>query len=381
MTRAARTTAWWTVPPGRQASYLVGADPELLGIALDPLPPSAPAVVRFRPATGAPLNDQVAVILDELERAAVATFPRWLPGAERLDGPGRLGTHAVRELAKRAAARTPDFGPLLADLAEHGLRVRAGEPLDHHTTRRSHLPAEVRAAGLARIIANAYGRDSAALLIEVPPDLSPADEQSLVAAAEWLAGRGDLTVWLAGAPLNVVDRVRLITITLPARLTQLVAEAELAAGSGGEPASGGAPLAESAPVLSYPPMSGVPRQDSAAEQALERALAPHEWANGRRWNHTYERHLLSKPYRLDLFWPAEGLVVEVDGEDHRRPLKFADDRRRDVELQLLGHDVLRFTNEQVLADVQIVVVRIRQLLDQRRAAQPNQMEMKQHVPQ
>src|SRR5256885_16649158 len=65
-------------------------------------------------------------------------------------------------------------------------------------------------------------------------------------------------------------------------------------------------------------------------------------------------------------WPAEGLVVEVDGPDHRERLKFADDRRRDVQLHLRGHVVLRFTNEQVLADVETVVRKIEQLLSQRR---------------
>jgi hypothetical protein len=40
--------------------------------------------------------------------------------------------------------------------------------------------------------------------------------------------------------------------------------------------------------------------DSAAEQALERALAPHEWACGRCWNEVLERHVLGKAYRLDL---------------------------------------------------------------------------------
>jgi very-short-patch-repair endonuclease len=126
--------------------------------------------------------------------------------------------------------------------------------------------------------------------------------------------------------------------------------------------------ADAGPILTYPPLSGVPRPDSPAERALERALARHEWARGRRWNHTFEWHVLGRPYRLDLFWPTEGLVVELDGRDHRGSLKFADDRRRDAQLQVLGHDVLRFTNEQVLSEITIVLLRIEQLLRQRRAA-------------
>jgi very-short-patch-repair endonuclease len=361
MTRAAEVSAqWWTAPPEHRVSYLVGADPELLRIALDPLPPHAPAVVQFRPATVGPLGDQVTILLDELDRAAAALFPRWLPGAEQLDDPHGLSAPAVRALATRSAARSHTFGPFLADLADRSLSGL--------TSGRGRFPPEVRAAGLARVIADAYGRQSTALLIELPDGLSPADERALTASAEWLAHHGRLTVWLAGAPLRVVDRLQTVAVTLPVHLTRLVDEADRAARAGrGAGAAEASHPTPDGPVFRYPPMSGLPRADSPAEQALERALAPHEWARGRQWNHTDEWHVLGKPYRLDLFWAAEGLVVEVDGPDHRGRLKFADDRRRDVHLQLLGHDVLRFTNEQVLSDVYATIRKIQQALSRRRA--------------
>jgi very-short-patch-repair endonuclease len=371
MTDGAGSVAdWWTLPPTGQVSYLAGADPELLAITLDPLPAAAPAVVQFRPAAGAALGDPVQVLLDELDRAALALFPGWLPGGERLAGPQGLGVPAVRALAARSAARSRDFGPFLADLAERGLRHRAGEPLRHHPAGRWRFPAEVRAAGLVRVIALAYGRTSAAMLVAVPEGLSGPDEATLVAAAEWLAYHGRLSVWLAGAALRAVDRVRSVAVRPPV-------DADAAPPHVG---AGTAPR-DPRPVFSYPPVSGVPRADSAAEQALERALARHEWAKGRRWNHTYDWHLLGKPYRLDLFWASERLVVEVDGPDHRGRLKYADDRIRDTRLQVHGHHVLRFTNEQVLADVEGVVAQIRQLLCRRRAEQPHHTEMGHHVEQ
>ena len=379
---------WWSVPPLRQVSYLVGADPELLGLALDPLPDDAPAVVQLHPAANGRLGDYVDAFIVGLDKVAIALFPRWLPGAERLDRSGTLGGAAVRALAVQAATQSSAFGPFLIDLAERGLSNRAA--------RRSRFPAEVQAAGLARVLADAYGRHSTVLLIDVPEGLSPASERVLVAAAEWLAHNGRFTVWLAGKPLQVVDRIRSVVITLPTHLRQLAVEAELSVEVTGMRASSDVPEppepdeTPSDPVdreavdvvaLTYPPVSGSPRQDSAAEQALERGLAPHEWAQGRRWNNTYEWHILGRPYRLDLFWPDGGLVVEVDGPEHRGRLKYADDRLRDVNLQLCGYDVLRFTNEQVLWDVQAVVTKIEQLLNRRRAAGALNMEMAHHAEQ
>ncbi|MEU5909330.1 DUF559 domain-containing protein [Micromonospora sp. NPDC047527] len=342
---------WWAASAPRRVSHLPGVDPELLRVALDPLPPEAPALVHYRPVVVGPLGDLVSTLLDQLDSVAVAMFPSWLPGADGFDGQGTLSVAAARSLAARTAVRSRHFGPFLTDLAERSTRG-SRRPGD-----RFRFPAEVRAAGLARVIAEAYGRKECVLLVTVP-ELGPDAERTLVAAAEWLVRHGDFTVWLAGAGMHHTDRVRSVPVTVPARFV------DLANATGQVPDMVGPP--EPA-LLAWPPIAGVPRGDSAAEQALERALTPHLWARGRRWNQTYEPHPLGEPYRLDLFWPAEGLAVEVDGPEHRGRIAFANDRRRDVRLQLLGLSVLRFTNEQVLSDVPAVVDGIRRLLARRRA--------------
>ncbi|MGC4747432.1 endonuclease domain-containing protein [Micromonospora sp. DT201] len=343
--------AWWATPPTRRVSHLPGVDPELLRVALDPLPPAAPAIVHFRPTLIGPLGDLVDALLDQLDVAALAMFPRWLAGADRLERDGTLGVAAVRALAARTAARSRHFGPFLADLAERGLRG------PRRPAGRYRFAPGVRAAGLARVIAEAYEREGCVLLIALP-DLGADAERTLVAAAEWLVRHGGFTVWLAGGPLRHADRVRSVPVLVPARFAELASTNERIPATAAEPES---------TVLAWPPIAGVPRGDSAAEQALERALAPHDWARGRRWNQTYEWHVLGAAYRLDLFWPVVGLAVEVDGPEHRGRIAFAHDRRRDVQLQLLGLDVLRFTNEQVLSDALAVVDGIRRLLARRRA--------------
>ncbi|MEU4781317.1 DUF559 domain-containing protein [Micromonospora sp. NPDC023633] len=349
MASGAPSGNWWAALPPRQVSHLPDIDAELLHVGLDPVPVAAPVVVRYHVPDHSGFTDLLAAVLDELDHAALQMFPRWLPGAERLDGAGALGAAAVRSLASRAAARSAHFGPFLADLAERALDGK-------DRRRRPRFPAEVRAAGLARVIADAYERDGCVLLVGLTDELTTDGERALVAAAEWLVRHGRFAVWLAGRGLRTVDRIRSVPVSLPSSLTELAVQVGRVPDTVREPP----------PTLTFPPLSGVPRGDSVAEQALELALGPHEWARGRRWNHTYDWHPLGEIYRLDLFWPVEGLAVEVDGPEHRERIRFANDRRRDVRLQLLGLDVLRFTNEQVLSDVQAVVGMIRQLLDRRR---------------
>jgi very-short-patch-repair endonuclease len=190
----------------------------------------------------------------------------------------------------------------------------------------------------------------------------------LAGACELLADRGRLSVWLVGEPLRAVDRVRVISMMMPeplARLTKAAAQ--------DKPTDLGPK-----PLLSYPSPLGAPRADSEAEQALERALAPHLWAAGREWNRRYQASELAREYRLDLCWPVDRIVVEVDGADHRRRLKWADDRTRDVHLQMNGYAVLRFANEDVLADVQLVVHQVHRVLSRRRQG-AHIPEMRSHV--
>lgn len=67
-------------------------------------------------------------------------------------------------------------------------------------------------------------------------------------------------------------------------------------------------------------------------------------------------------YRVDLLW-AQGLVViEIDGHDHCKILKYHEDRERDYRLLLAGYTVLRITNEDVIADTARVLEKIRKVV-------------------
>ncbi|GGT23556.1 hypothetical protein GCM10010176_080180 [Nonomuraea spiralis] len=329
------------------------ADPDAVALALDPLPDDAPAVVTYFAAEERSVADLAASVLRELDKAAIALFPAWLPGAEGIEGPSGVNMAAVQVLALRRSSVTGHFGPFLAELAQRAL---AGGP--------SVFTPEVRAAGLVRVLADSFGRARLAVLVRVPEGLGTAGQEVLVAGCEWLAHRGRAGVWLTGPPLHDDDHVR----TLPAPASFPVGTAP------GAPETVTAPVplpatADRAPAVAYPPVAGRPHPGSPSERALEAALSSRAWAGGRAWNQTYRPRPLAVPIRVDLLWESERCVVEIDGPDHRTPAKFAADRQRDVLLQLDGYAVLRFTDSQVLTDMDTVVRQIGRLLRNHRRAE------------
>jgi very-short-patch-repair endonuclease len=64
-----------------------------------------------------------------------------------------------------------------------------------------------------------------------------------------------------------------------------------------------------------------------------------------------EVNALVGPFEVDFLWRGCELIVETDGyRFHRGRTAFESDRARDVELKLLGYEVVRFTYRQVVDD-------------------------------
>lgn len=341
-------TDFWTDTASRRVVRLVGADAEAIVTSLESLPSGAPAVVTYYPHLEPTTSKVVDSILRELEATAIELFPSWLPAASEISGPGGVGVPAVRAVAKDVAATSHHFGPFLAELAEHGLRRANGM---------SRFPRETRAAGLMRVLKASYNRSSAAILVPVPENFPIACQRALVSACEWVAQQGDVGVWLAGQ-LEAAERINSVVARQPNHLVSLV--------DGDVPEAMRTPAS---PTVVYPPVVGKPHPGSPAERKLEDALAKRAWAAGRVWNQTYCSHPLVNPVRLDLWWRDERFVVEIDGPDHRSKWKFAEDHRRDVMLHGDGLAVLRFTNAQVLDDLDVVLAAIEQFIHTRRNTQ------------
>ena len=63
-------------------------------------------------------------------------------------------------------------------------------------------------------------------------------------------------------------------------------------------------------------------------------------------------------YIVDFVSRQDGLVIEVDSGYHSEPRQQADDELREKELEQMGYHVIRFTNEDVLYDINNVIDQI-----------------------
>ena len=276
-------------------------------------------------------------VIDALSEVVTGTYPAWLPEAEQLAGPGGAGLAAVRAICERTAGSSDLFGPFLRAAAEAGL---CGRPLAVGEFARETAVRQAR-----KLILRAYGNEGFVVMVDLTGAWSPAQIEVAEANALWLAGPGELSVWLFGTPTAGMTRVP--RSSLRGRMPR------------SEPAAPPRP-----PRLT--PLRGRPNPFSRAEQRLEAHLARSPWATGRAWNQPWSPGVLANSIRVDLVWRHEKCVVEIDGPDHLDTAKYAADRARDRALQRAGFLVLRYTNDEVLGDVARVLDELERFLKDRR---------------
>ena len=72
-------------------------------------------------------------------------------------------------------------------------------------------------------------------------------------------------------------------------------------------------------------------------------------------------------YIADFYAPAARLVVEVDGSQHSDPRQAEHDKRRDAYLKQLGLHVLRYTDRQVLLELDSVAEEIFRAVEEKKS--------------
>ncbi|MBW4547994.1 MAG: DUF559 domain-containing protein [Symplocastrum torsivum CPER-KK1] len=107
---------------------------------------------------------------------------------------------------------------------------------------------------------------------------------------------------------------------------------------------------------------GTTKPIEQSARRLRQQLTP---AEAHLWSALSRRQLAGLKFRsqhpvgrfiVDFYCPACKLVIEVDGDIHAQQKDY--DSVRTEQLQAFGYQVLRFTNEDVLSDLQTVLAHI-----------------------
>jgi very-short-patch-repair endonuclease len=87
-----------------------------------------------------------------------------------------------------------------------------------------------------------------------------------------------------------------------------------------------------------------------------------ELRNRKLSGYKFRRQHPVREFIVDFFCPEKELVIEIDGKIHQLPDVKEKDENRTAELESLGLTVIRFSNEDVLIDIDKVLNKIKQAL-------------------
>jgi very-short-patch-repair endonuclease len=197
-----------------------------------------------------------------------------------------------------------------------------------------------------------------ALVLE-DPQPHEADVLVLARALEWLARESNAGV-IAVLPESLADHAALDAVNF--------VSAHWTSSRPANPiAADGAPHAWEERKHVLCPVIGRPHPGSPGEQLLAARLASDgELAGEFEFNQRVST-LCDNRFLVDLLCRTCRLVVEVDGYGHHAHRSaFNADRQRDYELLISGYQVLRLPHDFVVQDVELAVVRIREVYRFRR---------------
>ena len=79
-------------------------------------------------------------------------------------------------------------------------------------------------------------------------------------------------------------------------------------------------------------------------------------------HHFYRQYIIAD-YIVDFLCHEGGVIIEVDGGYHSEPRQAEDDELRTQRLEQLGFHVLRFSNEEILENIEDVEDRILEFIE------------------
>jgi very-short-patch-repair endonuclease len=105
-------------------------------------------------------------------------------------------------------------------------------------------------------------------------------------------------------------------------------------------------------------LAGTAKRQPTPQERIMWARLRDSRLNGYKFRQQHPIH----SYRVDFYCAAGKLIVELDGRIHQKQAD--EDAIRQAFLERFGYRFLRFTNDQVTSNVDTVLAKIRQTLDE-----------------
>ena len=105
--------------------------------------------------------------------------------------------------------------------------------------------------------------------------------------------------------------------------------------------------------LYYDPKLKTLARELRKKGVLSEALLWNQLKGSRMLGYQFARQKPIGPYIVDFYCPNLGLVIEIDGDSHRE--RFEHDMQRQRDLEAMGLEVSRFTDQNVKQDVSNVL--------------------------
>jgi len=318
---------------------------------------SIPTLVALEWMEAPPLTKESQEIRNALADAALTLWPHWYSTTlQRFSHAARVKKRG-RESHADAPGASRSWYKEVSELCQNGKRPLASQMV---------ISEQVRQLALAL--------DPTRLLFVLSVEsaqATPARIRGLAKAAAWLAHESQCKTLLL-LPSGLADQGELDHVNYEScTLDQGESEDVPRSGTSPPPAETSKNLTDagSPPQVLVGPIVGRPHPASEVELLIHKLIkADQELSPLFEFNQPLavpnERHFI-----VDLVWHDGGLVIELDGPEHRRHMTYVRDRDRDYQLLLTGYTTLRITNDEVYVNETLVLDKIRNVVAVRRKQQ------------
>lgn len=165
----------------------------------------------------------------------------------------------------------------------------------------------------------------------------------------------------AKLPQEVIERIRRIEAPLPpgGGMTQEHSNEAISTPSKGKgDGTFRKPLYETANVMTYGKLKDFANENRKNPTQAESILW--DYLKGKQLGVSFRRQHVIGEYIADFICLSHHLIIEIDGNYHQLPEQQSSDEERTKRLEELGMKIIRFTNDEIIGNIEMVINKIKE---------------------